>query len=105
MDWRELEGLIREERRSGNPVAGAIHSLQLDQNKITLLLSNLLDTEEVRQTNQVLGEGLAVTTACPHTACTWCMRCVAAQQQQIDGAPQTQQVLCSCSEMGYCDVL
>lgn len=47
MDWRELEALIREERRSGNPVAGAIHSLQLDQNKITLLLSNLLDTEEV----------------------------------------------------------
>jgi hypothetical protein len=48
MDWRELEALIREERHSGNPVAGTIHSLQLDQNKITLLLSNLLDTEEVR---------------------------------------------------------
>jgi hypothetical protein len=48
MDWRELEALIREERRAGNPVAGAIHSLQLDQNKITLLLSNLLDGEEVR---------------------------------------------------------
>jgi hypothetical protein len=47
MDWRELEALIREERRAGNPVAGAIHSLQLDQNKITLLLSNLLDGEEV----------------------------------------------------------
>jgi hypothetical protein len=48
MDWHELEALIREERRAGNPVAGAIHSLQLDQNKITLLLSNLLDAEEVR---------------------------------------------------------
>ena len=47
MDWRELEVLIKEERRSGNPVAGLIHSLQLDQNKITLLLSNLLDDEEV----------------------------------------------------------
>eukprot|EP00883_Tetradesmus_obliquus_P009930 jgi/Sobl393_1/2641/SZX66696.1 len=46
MDWRELEALIREERRAGNPVAGGIHSLQLDQNKITLLLSNLLDGEE-----------------------------------------------------------
>eukprot|EP00879_Flechtneria_rotunda_P009714 GHRR01010163.1.p1 GENE.GHRR01010163.1~~GHRR01010163.1.p1 ORF type:complete len:564 (+),score=252.88 GHRR01010163.1:1740-3431(+) len=46
MDWRELESLIKEERRSGNPVAGLIHSLQLDQNKITLLLSNLLDGEE-----------------------------------------------------------
>lgn len=47
MDWRELEALIREERRAGNPVAGGIQSLQLDQNRITLLLSNLLDTEEV----------------------------------------------------------
>lgn len=47
MDWRELEQLIKEERRAGNPVAGLIHSLQLDQNKITLLLSNLLDEEEV----------------------------------------------------------
>lgn len=48
MDWRELETLIRDERRAGNPVAGLIHSLQLDQNKVTLLLSNLLDEEEVR---------------------------------------------------------
>jgi hypothetical protein len=60
MDWRELEALIREERRSGNPVAGSIHSLQLDQNKITLLLSNLLDTEEVRQAHRVSeGAGLS----------------------------------------------
>jgi hypothetical protein len=63
MDWRELEALIREERRAGNPVAGAIHSLQLDQNKITLLLSNLLDGEEVR----------AVGVDVQH----WCGKCVA----------------------------
>lgn len=49
MDWHDLEVLIKEERRAGNPVAGSIHSLQLDQNKITLLLSNLLDEEEVRR--------------------------------------------------------
>lgn len=47
MDWHDLELLIKEERRAGNPVAGSVHSLQLDQNKITLLLSNLLDEEEV----------------------------------------------------------
>ena len=46
MDWRELENMIKEERRAGNPVAGMIHSLQLDQNKVTLLLSNNLDEDD-----------------------------------------------------------
>jgi hypothetical protein len=48
MDWRELEAMIREERRAGNPVAGLIHSLQLDQNKVTLVLQNNLDEEVMR---------------------------------------------------------
>ncbi len=38
--------MIKEERRAGNPVAALIHSLQLDQNRAVLLLSNLLDDEE-----------------------------------------------------------
>ncbi len=29
MDWRDLEALIKEERRAGNPVAQYIHSLQV----------------------------------------------------------------------------
>ena len=45
MDWQELEQLIRGERRAGNPVAALIHSLQLDQNKVTLVLANNLDEE------------------------------------------------------------
>jgi predicted ribosome quality control (RQC) complex YloA/Tae2 family protein len=46
MSWGEIEALIKEERRSGNPVAGLIHSLQLDQNRVTLLLSNNLDEDD-----------------------------------------------------------
>ncbi|KIY94935.1 hypothetical protein MNEG_13027 [Monoraphidium neglectum] len=46
MDWRELDAMIREERRAGNPVAGLIHSLQLDSNRVTLLLQNNLDEED-----------------------------------------------------------
>lgn len=46
LDWRELGHMIKAERRAGNPVAQLIHSLQLEQNRITLLLSNFLDEEE-----------------------------------------------------------
>ncbi|XP_024524547.1 nuclear export mediator factor NEMF [Selaginella moellendorffii] len=43
MDWKDLGRMIKEERKAGNPVAGLIHSLQLEKNHITLLLSNNLD--------------------------------------------------------------
>ncbi len=46
MDWRELDRMIKDERKAGNPVACLIHSLQLDANKITVLLSNYLDDDE-----------------------------------------------------------
>lgn len=45
--------MIREERRAGNPVAGLIHSLQLDQNRATLLLQNNLDEEVSRHSAAV----------------------------------------------------
>lgn len=43
MDWKDLARMIKEEKKAGNPVAGLIHSLQLEKNQITLLLSNNLD--------------------------------------------------------------
>ncbi len=46
MSWRDLDQMIREERKAGNPVACLIHGLQLEENKITLLLSNYLDGDE-----------------------------------------------------------
>lgn len=46
MDWRDLERMIKEERKEGNPIAALIHSLQLELNQVTLLLGNYLDDEE-----------------------------------------------------------
>lgn len=46
MDWHDLERMIKEERKAGNPVAELIHSLQLEANKATLMLSNFLDESE-----------------------------------------------------------
>lgn len=43
MDWVDLTRMIKEERKSGNPVAGLIDNLHFERNCITLLLSNNLD--------------------------------------------------------------
>ena len=43
MSWPELEAMINEERRLGNPVAGMIKSLDLANNQITITLANHLD--------------------------------------------------------------
>ncbi|XP_042390963.1 nuclear export mediator factor NEMF-like isoform X1 [Zingiber officinale] len=43
MSWEDLARMVKEERKSGNPVAGLIDKLYLDRNCITLLLSNNLD--------------------------------------------------------------
>ena len=46
LSWKELKALIKGERDAGNPVAALVHSLQLESNRVTLLLSNLLDEED-----------------------------------------------------------
>lgn len=46
LSWKELKRLIKSEREAGNPVAALVHSLELEQNRIILLLSNFLDDEE-----------------------------------------------------------
>lgn len=43
MPWAEIKMLIKEEQAAGNPVAALIHSLQLEKNQVTLILSNTLD--------------------------------------------------------------
>ncbi|KAF6175473.1 hypothetical protein GIB67_021963 [Kingdonia uniflora] len=43
MSWEDLARMVKEEKRSGNPVAGLIDKLHLDRDCITLLLSNNLD--------------------------------------------------------------
>ncbi|XP_010273525.1 PREDICTED: nuclear export mediator factor NEMF isoform X2 [Nelumbo nucifera] len=43
MDWEDLARMVKEERKSGNPIAGLIDKLNLERNCMTLLLSNNLD--------------------------------------------------------------
>ena len=46
MDWRDLARMIKEEKKAGNPVAALIDSLQLEKNKMTVLLRDPVDEEE-----------------------------------------------------------
>ncbi|KAK4532008.1 hypothetical protein CCYA_CCYA10G2865 [Cyanidiococcus yangmingshanensis] len=39
IDWKEIEQMLVLERRRGNPIAQIIHSLQLSDNEMTLMLS------------------------------------------------------------------
>ncbi|CAH9129561.1 unnamed protein product [Cuscuta epithymum] len=43
MSWEDLARMVKEEKKSGNPVAGLIDKLHLEKNCMTLLLSNNLD--------------------------------------------------------------
>ncbi|KAA8531178.1 hypothetical protein F0562_005908 [Nyssa sinensis] len=43
MNWEDLARMVKEEKKSGNPVAGLIDKLYLERNSMTLLLSNNLD--------------------------------------------------------------
>lgn len=43
MSWDDLARMVKEEKRSGNPVAGLIDKLHLERNCMTLLLTNNLD--------------------------------------------------------------
>ncbi|XP_042517780.1 nuclear export mediator factor NEMF [Macadamia integrifolia] len=43
MDWVDLAQMVKEEKKSGNPVAGLIDKLHLERNCMTLFLSNNLD--------------------------------------------------------------
>ena len=46
MDWRDLGRMIKEEKKAGNPVAALIDSLQLEKNKITVLLRDPLEDDD-----------------------------------------------------------
>ncbi|XVF38928.1 hypothetical protein REPUB_Repub20aG0144800 [Reevesia pubescens] len=43
VNWEDLARMVKEEKKSGNPVAGLIDQLHLERNFMTLLLSNNLD--------------------------------------------------------------
>lgn len=43
MSWEDLARMVKEEKKSGNPVASVIDKLHLERNCMTLLLSNNVD--------------------------------------------------------------
>ncbi|RAL38599.1 hypothetical protein DM860_002577 [Cuscuta australis] len=43
MSWEDLVSMVKEEKKSGNPIAGLIDKLHLERNCMNLLLSNNLD--------------------------------------------------------------
>lgn len=43
MSWDDLTRMVKEEKKSGNPVASLIDKLHLEKNSMSLLLSNNLD--------------------------------------------------------------
>ncbi|CAG8694233.1 12579_t:CDS:10, partial [Cetraspora pellucida] len=47
MDWKDLENLVIEEKKKGNPIAAVIAGLKLEINQITLLLK---EPEEIDET-------------------------------------------------------
>ncbi|KAI9913755.1 hypothetical protein PsorP6_006139 [Peronosclerospora sorghi] len=52
MDWRGLEELVRFEQKNGNPVASLIHKLDLEHNRIALLLCDNDDDDEADDVGQ-----------------------------------------------------
>lgn len=45
MDWNDLGRMIKDEKKAGNPIAALIDSLQLEKNKITLVLRDPLEDD------------------------------------------------------------
>ncbi|KAL3641867.1 hypothetical protein CASFOL_012682 [Castilleja foliolosa] len=52
MSWVDLARMVKEEKKSGNPVASLIDKLYLERNCITLLLSNNLDDMDDEEKTQ-----------------------------------------------------
>ncbi|GAB0495201.1 hypothetical protein MMPV_006499 [Pyropia vietnamensis] len=46
VDWKDLGGMVVQEKAAGNPVAQIIHSLKLDRNEIVLMLPDVDDEGE-----------------------------------------------------------
>ncbi|CAG8729924.1 15441_t:CDS:10, partial [Racocetra persica] len=46
MDWKDLENLVMEEKKKGNPIAAIIAGLKLEMNQITLLLKEPEEIDE-----------------------------------------------------------
>lgn len=59
MSWDDLTLMVKEEKKSGNPVAGLIDKLYLERNCMTLLLSNNLDEMDDDEKTQPVDKVIA----------------------------------------------
>lgn len=64
MDWKDLALMVKEEKKSGNPVAGLIDKLNLERNCITLLLNNNLDEMDDDEKTQPVDKVLFYLETC-----------------------------------------
>ncbi|CAL9174295.1 unnamed protein product [Musa hybrid cultivar] len=72
MNWEDLARMVKEERKSGNPVAGLIDKLRLERNCITLLLSNNLDEmDDDEKTAPVEKVEVDLALSAHANACRW----------------------------------
>ncbi|CAH0479460.1 unnamed protein product [Peronospora belbahrii] len=56
MDWRGLEELVRYEQKNGNPVASLIHQLDLEHNRVSILLCDEDEDDEDEHGGDGTGE-------------------------------------------------
>ncbi|KAG7388455.1 hypothetical protein PHYPSEUDO_012516 [Phytophthora pseudosyringae] len=56
MDWRGLEELVRYEQKNGNPVASLIHQLDLEHNRVAVLLCDDDEGDEAENGGDGTGE-------------------------------------------------
>ncbi|KAG6975904.1 hypothetical protein JG688_00001900 [Phytophthora aleatoria] len=56
MDWRGLEELVRYEQKNGNPVASLIHQLDLEHNRVAILLCDDDENDEDEDGGDGTGE-------------------------------------------------
>ncbi|POM59388.1 Nuclear export mediator factor NEMF, partial [Phytophthora palmivora] len=56
MDWRGLEELVRYEQKNGNPVASLIHQLDLEHNRVAILLCDDDEDDEDEDGGDGTGE-------------------------------------------------
>jgi hypothetical protein len=49
--WFDIQRMVKEEKKAGNPFANLIYKLNLDKNSVTLILDAATDEEESQYAN------------------------------------------------------
>ncbi|PWA86817.1 zinc knuckle CCHC-type [Artemisia annua] len=71
MSWDDLTRMVKEEKKSGNPVAGLIDKLQLEKNSMSLLLSNNLDEMDDDEITQPVEKVVVDIALSAHANARW----------------------------------